>query len=76
MSLVKGFVNFVYLFKEPAPRFIDPLNCFLVSLPFNSALILFPSFYSLWAFLVIPLVPLGVGLGYNIYILIKVQSGF
>ena len=37
-------VDFVYLFKEPAPGFIDPYNCLLVSVSFNSALILVISF--------------------------------
>ena len=40
----KQFVNFVYLFKEPAPGFIDPWIFFLVSMSFNSALIFVISF--------------------------------
>ena len=38
----KRLVNVFYLFKEPAPGFIDPV--FLVSMSFNSALILDISF--------------------------------
>ena len=49
-------MNFVYLFKEPAPEFINPLDC--------SSSLLFPSFYLLWAiFVAVPGVLVGVGLG-------------
>ena len=58
-------VNFVYLIKERAPGFIHIRIVLLVSMSFNSALILVISFLllALAVFVVVPPVLVGIGLG-------------